>query len=192
MDIHDTLQEAITLVEAGKPRAFGTGVVVDKERLLQLLQHARTALPEEILAAASILAQRAQIITAAGQEAERVKAEADAEAEAIRAAALGDAEAVRDAALSEVQQLRQRAQTERETLVDEADVLLEAQRRADDLVRRAEHQAAAMRSEVDAYVDAKLAAISATLARTLDALESGRRKVRAQSETVVDESIALA
>ena len=63
MDIHDTLQEAIAQVEAGRSRAFGAGVVVDRDRMLQLLNHARQSLPEEILAAASIIAPRTPLTT---------------------------------------------------------------------------------------------------------------------------------
>ena len=73
MDIHDTLQEATSLLEAGRSRAFGAGVVVDRDRLMQLLQHAQEVLPEEILAGASILAQRSQIVAAAQEEAEQIR-----------------------------------------------------------------------------------------------------------------------
>ena len=180
MDIHDTLQEAVTILDAGRPRAFGAGVVVDRERLLQLLQHAQEVLPEEILAGASILAQRTQIMTAAQEEAEQIRAEA-----------LTDAEELRTAAQSEVGNMRARAEQDREMLIAEHDVLLEAQRRAEDTVDRAHHQAAAMRAEVDAYVDAKLAAFASTLARTLDTVEAGRRKVRASAEAVEDEAVIL-
>ena len=62
MDIHDTLQEATSLLEAGRSRAFGAGVVVDRDRLMQLLQHAQEVLPEEILAGASILVGIAGLI----------------------------------------------------------------------------------------------------------------------------------
>jgi hypothetical protein len=150
VDIHDTLQEAITILESGRPRAFGAGVVVDRDRLLQLLQHARETLPEEILAGASILAQRTQIMTAAGEEAEH-----------IRRAAQDESERIREEALS------------------------------DELLHRASQQSTAMRSEVEAYVDAKLAAIAATLAKTLDTVEAGRRKMRASAEVVDDETVVL-
>lgn len=191
MDIHDTLQEAVTILDAGRPRAFGAGVVVDRERLLQLLQHAREVLPEEILAGASILAQRTQIMTAAQEEAEQIRADARAQAEQIRADALTDAEELRTAAQTEVGNMRARAVQDREMLIAEHDVVLEAQRRAEDTVDQAQHQSAAMRAEVDAYVDAKLAAFASTLARTLDTVEAGRRKVRASAEAVADEAVVL-
>lgn len=192
MDIHDTLQEAISLLDGARPRAFGAGAVVDRDRLLQLLNHARETLPEEILAAASILAQRTQIVAGAQQEAEQLRAAAQGEADQTRAAALADAEACRSAATAEAENARSRAQREREALVDEHEILMEAQSRADALLTRAHHQSASMRAEVDAYVDAKLAAIAATLGKTLDTIETGRRKVRAQSETAVDETVSLA
>jgi cell division septum initiation protein DivIVA len=191
VDIHDTLQEAITILESGRPRAFGAGVVVDRDRLLQLLQHARETLPEEILAGASILAQRTQIMTAAGEEAEHIRRTARDEAERIREEALSDADAVRTAAETEAGNLRAQAQVQSEQLVDEHEVLREAQLRADELLHRASQQSTAMRSEVEAYVDAKLAAIAATLAKTLDTVEAGRRKMRASAEVVDDETVVL-
>lgn len=190
MDIHDTLQEATSLLEAGRARAFGAGVVVDRDRLVQLLQHAQEVLPEEILAGASILAQRSQIVTAAQEEAEQIRGAARDQAEQIRAEALTDAEAVRSAAETEAGNLRTRAEQEREFLVAEHEVLRDAHQRAEETLERAHRQAAAMRAEVDAYVDAKLAAIATTLARTLDTVEAGRRKVRASAE-VVEEEVVL-
>lgn len=191
MDIHDTLQEAITILETSRPRAFGAGVVVDRDRLLQLLQHARETLPEEILAGASILAQRTQIMAAAGEEAEHIRQSARDEAERIREEALADAGAVRSAAETEAEQLRAQAELHSQQLVDEHEVQREARERAEELLRRASQQAAAMRSEVDAYVDAKLAAIASTLAKTLDTVEAGRRKMRASAEVVEDETVVL-
>lgn len=191
MDIHDTLDEAIGLLEAARPRAFGAGVVVDRDRLLQLLNHARATLPEEVLAAAAVLAQRNQIIATAQDEADQMRAAASTELEQSRAAARADSDAIRIAAETEVAALREAAEREREAMVDGHTVLHEAQARADDLLDRAHHQMAAMRTEVDAYVDAKLAAIAATLAKTLDTVEAGRRKVRASGETVVDDTVAL-
>jgi cell division septum initiation protein DivIVA len=189
MDIHDTLQEATSLLEAGRSRAFGAGVVVDRDRLVQLLQHAQEVLPEEILAGASILAQRSQIVTAAQEEAEQIRGAARDQAEQIRAEALTDAEAVRTAAETEAGNLRTRAEQEREFLVAEHEVLRDAHQRAEETVDRAQRQAAGMRAEVDAYVDAKLAAIATTLARTLDTVEAGRRKVRASAEAVEEEVV---
>lgn len=189
MDIHDTLHEATSLLEAGRQRAFGAGVVVDRERLLQLLQHAQQSLPEEILAGASILAQRTQIMSTAEDEAEQIRSGAQEQAEQIRSAALADAEEVREAARAEAGTVVARAQQDREALIVDHDVLLEAQQRAADVLERAQRQAGAMRAEVDSYVDAKLAAIATTLGRTLDTVEAGRRKVRANAEDVEDEIV---
>lgn len=191
MDIHDTLDEAIGLLESGRPRAFGAGVVVDRDRLLQLLNHARATLPEEVLAAASILSQRSQILSGAQEEADQLRAAAAAELQQARAASEADAQAVRLAAESDIAALREATEREREAMVDEHTVLVEAQARADDILAHAQHQAAVMRSEVDAYVDAKLAAIAQTLAKTLDAVEAGRRKVRAGGHEAEVEAVAL-
>lgn len=191
MDIHDTLAEAIAMVEHGKQRAFGAGVVVDRERMLQLLNHARSALPEEILAAASILAQRAQIMAAASDEADQIRGSAELELEQIQAAAVREAEHLRAVAMAEADGIRDHAEQERLRQLDEHEIIHQAVERGDEIVSRAQHQAAAMRGEVDAYVDAKLAAIATTLSRALDAVEAGRRKVRVQDQAMPDEAVAL-
>jgi len=191
MDIHDALEEAIGLLEAARPRAFGTGPVVDRDRLLQLLNHARATLPEEVLAAGSVLAQRNQIMTVAQEEADAMRTSAGAELEQSAAQAQARADEIMSAAQAEATALREAAERERIAMVDGHTVLLEAQARADDMLNRARHQAHAMRAEVDGYVDAKLAALAATLGKALDTVEHGRRKVRANGETVVDEAVSL-
>ncbi len=191
MDIHDTLGEAIALLDQAKPRAFGAGSVVDRDRLLQLLQHARTVLPEEILAAASIVAQRNSLIASAESQVDLIRSEAQSSGDQIRAAALADAEHVRAAAQQEAENLIERAEREREAMIDEHLVQEQARAQAEDMVARAAHQAAAMRTEVDAYVDAKLASIASTLARTLDTIEAGRRKVRAQADSELEDTVAV-
>lgn len=167
MDIHDTLQEAISLVEDARPRAFGAGAVVDRDRLLELLVSVRNSLPSEILAAAEVLAQRDDVIAAAHTEAEHIRASAQQEAEQIRA----------------------HAEKERDYLVSEHTVLTEAQARADEMSRRAHERVAGMRAEVDDYVDAKLGSLAATLSRTLEMVQEGRQKARGaqpKPEQVVD------
>lgn len=167
MDIHDTLQEAISLLEDARPRAFGAGAVVDRDRLLELLVSVRQSMPAEIVAAAEVLAQRDDIVSGAHKEAEHIRAGAQQEAEQIRA----------------------HAEQERDYLVAEHTVLGEAQSRADEITRRAHERVGAMRAEVDDYVDAKLGSLAATLSRTLDMVQEGRQRARGgqqQPEQVVD------
>jgi cell division septum initiation protein DivIVA len=168
MDIHDTLAEATGILEAARPRAFGAGAVVDRERLLDLLNHARQSLPSEILSAAGLLAKQEEIIAAARAEAEEIVGTARGEAQSVREAAGRDADAVREQAWGD-----------RDAILADHAVVAEAHDRAAELLARADHQVAKMRAEVDGYVEAKLSSLAATLARALDTVEAGRRKVRA-------------
>jgi len=156
MDIHDTLNEAITLVEEGKQRAFGAGVVVDQQQLLDVLQRAHALLPEEVLQAGQVIADRDALLAQAQTRA------ADIEAEANQGAA----------------QIREHAEREREALLADHALLEEAQERGRALFRHASDQAQAKTSEADAYAEARLAALAETLSHTLQVVEAGRERLQ--------------
>ena len=48
MDISQTLDALAEVIAAAKPRALGGGAIIDREQAAQLVEHARSVLPEEI------------------------------------------------------------------------------------------------------------------------------------------------
>ena len=185
MDIHDTLGEAIALLEQAKPRAFGAGSVVDRDRLLQLLNHARTVLPEEILAAASIVAQRNSLIASAEQPGGAIRGRGTVE----RRTRSGPRpwRMPRPSARPRSRRRRtsiERAERERDTMIDEH--LVQEQRQGagrgpasrGPRTRRPRCGPRWTHTSMPSWPRSP-----STLAKTLDTIEAGReRKVRAQAD----------
>ena len=95
---------------------------------------------------------------------------------------LGDREGVVAQGRAEVERLRAEAQAERQRLVEATGVHREASAQAEQLLARAREQAAAMRAEVEDYVDGKLANFEVVLSKTLAAVEKGRSRLSGHSE----------
>ena len=74
------------------------------------------------------------------------------------------------------------AREERLRMLSEQEVYVEAQTQADQIRWEASASAAAMRAEVDDYVDGKLANFEILLAKTLESVERGRAKLAGRNE----------
>jgi cell division septum initiation protein DivIVA len=85
----------------------------------------------------------------------------------------------------EAERIIEEAVQERLRLIDDTEVVREAHLEAARILGIADEDAAAMRREVDDYVDTKLANFEVVLTRTLGAVERGRDKLRGRRE--VDE-----
>jgi len=94
---------------------------------------------------------------------------------------LADRESVVDEGRREAQRLIVEAEQERLSLTAETEVVSEARRQADRTRSEAAEEARRMRSEVDDYVDTKLANFEVVLDKTLAAVHRGRDKVRGRS-----------
>ena len=76
MDISQTLDALAEVIAAAKPRALGGGAIIDREQVAQLVEHARSVLPEEIRQAQGILAERDAVIAEASVQADQIRADA--------------------------------------------------------------------------------------------------------------------
>ena len=81
---------------------------------------------------------------------------------------------------AEADRLIDAAQQERARLVSRNEVAQEAQRHAERILADARDQAATMRSDVEDYVDGKLANFEVVLHKTIAAVERGRDKLRSR------------
>lgn len=154
MDITSTLDALAEVIAAAKPRALGGGAIIDRDHAVQLVEHARQVLPEEIRQAQGVLAERDIVIGNAQAEAEHIRSEGRADAAQMIAA----------------DEITRGAQAEAQRILAEAYEEVERKR-----------------AEVDAYVDAKLAAFEGTLQRTLESVAHGRQKLAGQVDvSVVD------
>jgi vacuolar-type H+-ATPase subunit H len=90
---------------------------------------------------------------------------------------LADSEAVVDEGRAEAERIVAEAVAERDRLIASSEVAREAVTEADRIVAAARADADAMQSQIDDYVDAKLANFEVVLHKTLAAVERGRAKI---------------
>ncbi len=129
---------------------MGGNVLVEKKKVMELLDQLRLAIPQEILAAEEVLTEKDHILNQAMLDARRTKAQAEDE-------------------------YRERLDHNEITLVAEnraAQMLRQAEERAERLAKQSESQARSRRSEADAYALQSLRALE----RELSALTGSVRK----------------
>ncbi|MCU1594778.1 MAG: uncharacterized protein JWO12_2170 [Frankiales bacterium] len=95
---------------------------------------------------------------------------------------LGDKQGVVDEGRRQAEQIIAAAKVERRRLLEATDVYADAAAEADRLLDEAKAAAEAMRTEVEDYVDAKLANFEIVLSKTLSAVERGRQKLSGRHE----------
>jgi vacuolar-type H+-ATPase subunit H len=144
----DQLEE---LVSTARRLPFSANVVVNEEEVLDLIDRARLALPDDVVAARHMVEDRERIIGSAEQEAEATLARADERARQV------------------VEEAEQRA----DRLTAESAITAQAHVRAEALISEAESRAAAVRSEADAYARELMQALEQQLSRALATVHKG-------------------
>src|SRR5918998_672245 len=166
----------------------GGSCMVPRDVLLDLLDDLRENLPAEVHKAGAIVEQRTEILQQAQAEAERLTGRIRSETEQVVGAArrqreeiLGTARRQRDDLLARAQaeaEILAAAQAEHERLISETEVYRGAVDRADELGAQTAADVARMRTEVDEYVDTRLADFGGTLERMLRSVEKARANLR--------------
>ncbi|SFL82451.1 hypothetical protein [Geodermatophilus ruber] len=131
---------------------------------------------EEILGTAR--RQRDELLARAQAQAEDLLAQAEEEAERIVEEARQRHEALIADAQAQQAELLAAAQAEHERLITETEVYRGAVARADELGAQTATDVARMRTEVDDYVDTRLADFGTTLERMLRSVEKARSALR--------------
>jgi cell division septum initiation protein DivIVA len=129
---------------------------------------------------ASCVLNRAEVLAAIDEIRQLLPAEIVAAGDVLR-----DREDVLEQGHAEAERIVEAARAERARLVSSHEVAREAQRRADQLITDARDQAATMRTEVEDYVDGKLANFEVVLHKTLAAVGRGRDKLRGQLDAAL-------
>ena len=93
---------------------------------------------------------------------------------------LADREAVVQDGRREADRILERARTEADRMVSEHEVYLAAVAEAQAMRAEAVEDTSRMRQETDDYIDAKLATFEITLQKTLQTVDRGRERLRAQ------------
>lgn len=160
LELIDQIEE---LVSSARRLPFSANVVVNEDELLDLIDRARVALPDDLVHARHTVEDRDRIMAGAEQEAEAAVAQAEEEARRL------------------VSEAEERA----EKLTSESAITAQAHARAEAVVSEAEARAASVRSEADSYarelmerLEDQLSRAVATVRKGIGALPQSRARPR--------------
>lgn len=204
MDVQKKLDEIVNAVSSARSMPMSASCVVNRAELLSLLEEVRSALPDSLAQAEELIGGREQLVEQARQEAEQIIENAHAErgslisdteiarrsqseADRILADARKEAEEIRseaddyvDSKLANFEVVLTKTLGSvgrgREKLLGTGPGLDEDGYEDEDAPERS-HDPETLRRNADTYVDAKLGAFEAVLAKTLDAVGRGRQKL---------------
>ena len=204
MDVQKKLDEIVAAVSSARSMPMSASCVVNRAELLSMLEEVRAALPDSLARAQELIGGREQMVEQARQEAERIIAEAHAQRGSLisdtEVARRSQAEA--DRILAEARKEAEEIRAEADDYVDSKlanfEVVLtktlgsvgrgrekllgtgpglDEQGYADEDAPERSHDPETLRRTADEYVDVKLGAFEAVLAKTLEAVGRGRQKL---------------
>lgn len=204
MDVQKKLDEIVAAVGSARSMPMSASCVVNRAELLSLLEEVRQALPGSLAQAQELIGGREQLVEQAREEAQRIIESAHAErgslisgtevarrsqneADRILAEARKEAEEIRaeadeyvDSKLANFEVVLTKTLGSvgrgREKLLGTGSGLDEHGYEDEDAPERS-HDPQTLRRNADEYVDVKLGAFEAVLAKTLDAVGRGRQKL---------------
>ncbi|WP_371565544.1 ATP synthase F0 subunit B [Streptomyces canus] len=210
MDVQKKLDEIVSTVSGARSMPMSASVMVNRAELLALLEEVRQALPGSLAQAQELIGDREQMVEQARQEAERIIGQAHAERGSLisdtEVARRSQAEA--DRILNEARQEAEEVRAEADDYVDSKlanfEVVLtktlgsvgrgrekllgtgpglDENGYEDEDAPERSHDPETLRKDADSYVDAKLGAFEAVLAKTLEAVGRGRQKLHGRIAT---------
>jgi cell division septum initiation protein DivIVA len=204
VDVQKKLDEIVASVSSARSMPMSASCVVNRAELLSMLEEVRAALPGSLAQAQELIGDREQMVAQARQEAERIIESAHAERSSLisgtEIARRSQAEA--DRILAEARQEAEEIRAEADDYVDSKlanfEVVLtktlgsvgrgrekllgtgpglDEQGYEDEDAPERSHDPETLRRTADEYVDVKLGAFEAVLAKTLEAVGRGRQKL---------------
>lgn len=190
MEVYERLDDLVDLIEGARGVPLSDSCVVNRAIALDLIEAVRALMPASLRDAATILADRDDVLEDAAREAESTITSARDESDALLAQAQDEATMRINSAQADVDRMLAGGREEAATIVDRAraeaermvatdSVRLEAERQARALRDQAEAESARVRAEADIYVDKRLAQLEETLRAALDQVGRGRRRASA-------------
>ena len=178
MDILHLIDRLEELVAEARRMPIGQGVIIDRRRLLELIDQMRTSVPWEVKEARELVQEKEAVLEEARREGEAIVHRAELEAQ----------EKVEESAVIQVAEREARSITERAEQRAQA-MLDEAQEQVQARLRQAEQAATNQMDEADRYalemlrrLETQLAAFSATVRSGIGALEERTGELAAPAE----------
>ncbi|TGA87680.1 cell division initiation protein, partial [Streptomyces sp. MZ04] len=208
MDVQKKIDEIVEAIGSARSMPMSASCVVNRADLLSMLEEVRRALPGSLAQAQELIGGREQLVEQARQEAERIIETAHAERGSLisdtEVARNSQGEASR--ILAEARQAAEEVRVEADDYVDSKlanfEVVLtktlgsvgrgrekllgtgpglDEQGYEDEDAPERSHDPETLRRDADAYVDAKLGAFEAVLAKTLEAVGRGRQTLHGRA-----------
>ncbi|MET9498690.1 ATP synthase F0 subunit B [Streptomyces sp. NPDC006552] len=207
MDVQKKLDEIVAAVGSARSMPMSASCVVNRADLLAMLEEVRQALPGSLAQAQELIGGREQMVEQARAEADRIIETAHAERGSlisdteIARRSQNEAERILAEARQEAEEVRAEADDYVDSKLANFEVVLTktlgsvgrgrekllgtgpgadeqgyVDPELDDAPERS-HDPETLRRDADAYVDTKLGAFEAVLAKTLDAVGKGRQKL---------------
>jgi hypothetical protein len=155
MDILHLVDRIEELFNESRAVPFTRNVIVDEDKMLDIIDQMRVTVPDEVKKAQQLVAQKDRIMAQANEEASRIVALAKEKAEQIVVLAKEKAEQI----------------VEREAIVKSAET------RAGQIVAQAREDSGITRRETDDYVIGALQGMEEEVTRLLTQVRNGIRKI---------------
>ncbi|CAL9424988.1 cell division initiation protein [Streptomyces sp. Tu 3180] len=210
MDVQKKLDEIVAAVSSARSMPMSASCVVNRAELLSMLDEVRAALPDSLAQAQELIGGREQMVEQARQEAERIIESAHAERGSLIAGtevarrSQAEADRILAEARKEAEEIRAEADDYVDSKLANFEVVLtktlgsvgrgrekllgtgpglDEQGYEDEDAPERSHDPETLRRTADEYVDAKLGAFEAVLAKTLEAVGRGRQKLHGRIAT---------
>ncbi|MFJ9538722.1 DivIVA domain-containing protein [Streptomyces sp. NPDC101225] len=210
MDVQKKLDEIVAAVSSARSMPMSASCVVNRAELLAQLEEVRAALPGSLAQAQELIGDREQMVEQARQEAERIIQTAHAERGSlisdteVARRSQNEAERILGEARQEAEEIRAEADDYVDSKLANFEVVLtktlgsvgrgrekllgtgpglDEQGYEDEDAPERSHDPETLRKDADAYVDVKLGAFEAVLAKTLEAVGRGRQKLHGRIAT---------
>ncbi|WP_081239644.1 cell division initiation protein [Streptomyces viridosporus] len=210
MDVQKKLDEIVAAVSSARSMPMSASCVVNRADLLSKLDEVRAALPGSLAQAQELIGDREQMVEQARQEAERIIESAHAERGSLIAGtevarrSQAEADRILAEARKEAEEIRAEADDYVDSKLANFEVVLtktlgsvgrgrekllgtgpglDEQGYEDEDAPERSHDPETLRRTADEYVDSKLGAFEAVLAKTLEAVGRGRQKLHGRIAT---------
>lgn len=193
------LDQIEDLIESGRTLPMTPSVLVNKAEVLDLLDQARAALPDDLVAADAVINDSDALMRRADEVAQSTVSEAEArarvivddateQAEELTARTREEAEQTRDESLATAREVVERAHQEAEQIITNAreqanhlisqeSVTLEARERAEQIIHNAHQRAIDLADGADEYCSQALDDMRRNMSKLLAQTEAGIREI---------------
>ena len=179
------LDQIEDLVESSRAVPLSASIMVNKAEILDLLDQAREALPEDLVAADAVVADADAVLGRADSAAEtriaeansRASADAEEEAERTRSRANEEATALVSQARADAEATIADANAQAARIVSTENIVRMAEDRAREIVSEAKRSATSLREGADDYVASSLDELARLIADVSRRTDAGRRAI---------------